>query len=302
MAEPFGELDEASLTEDELDLKHSIEASFSRLETLFAELEKSDARSIPLPGGPLPTLSAPYELATIHALRALQLAEGAAQLLESANYPAVFPVNRALFETWLALSYAEIMFRRHVLEGNQWDRFNEKAVRLLQGKTSDPTGPKIISVGSMLDEVKRQVGEADSQATSQEEQAAKFLDSVYAELSDGTHPTMWSLAGHSEIREDRTGVRWRRRANPGLRSGPLFDLDLCLKFIIGATERLVETADGVKEAFREVPGADDKLRQAAAKVVETVLANPPELPDEARRVLEERGSALLEYWRSRRPE
>jgi RNA polymerase Rpb6 len=106
VAGPFKELDEAGVTEKEQELKRSIEASFARLEEFFAELEQSDARSIPLPGGPLPTLSAPYELATVHALRALQLAEGAARLLESNNYLAVYPVTRALFETWAALSYA----------------------------------------------------------------------------------------------------------------------------------------------------------------------------------------------------
>jgi hypothetical protein len=173
-----------------------------------------------------------------------------------------------------------------------------------QGRTSDPAPAKVLSIRHMLDEVKREAGKNGSEATGQaEKEAAAFLESVYAELSDGAHPTMWSLAGHFEIREDRTGVRWHRRADPSLRGGPMFDLDMCLKLVVGAIRRLVETADQVKEAFRKGPGSEEKHRHAVAKVVEAVLANPPELPDKAGTLLQQRGSALLEYWRSTsRPE
>ncbi len=137
MAAPFRVFDSALPDPDCGNLKATIERNYTKLESLFTQLQASEKRLKPLPRMPLPTLSAPYELAAIQALRALGLVEAGALLIEEANWGAVFPVLRALFEVWIALTYAEIMFRRLAIDKSRWNKYDAISTRLIQGRTAN---------------------------------------------------------------------------------------------------------------------------------------------------------------------
>ncbi len=188
------------------------------MKALFASLSGSDRRLKGIPGIPLPSTAIPFEFAAIQALRSLELTDAARLLIGRGNRVAAFPVLRALFETWIAVEFAIVRFTSLVLEGNHWDRFDQTGMRLLRGR-SDAADPleKVIKIGDMISTVKAELGELD----------AAFLTRIYDDLSDWTHPTIWSATLHMQSREDGLGTILNRHAEQG-DVGPLWDLDMLL--------------------------------------------------------------------------
>lgn len=290
MPAPFEELSEAELPQDLREMKTSIEENYERISVLFRELESNPKRLKPLPGMPLPTLSIPYELMTVQVLRTLELADGAALMIERGNHPSAFPLLRGLMETWLTLAYATVRFRALVVDAKKWDRFDEIASRLLQGQTSDPEAKAVIEIGQVRSAVR------DAMSSAGQSDVGEALEQTYAELSDGTHPTIWSLAYYGGERGDGLGVNWSRKSEQGGMGGPLFDFDTSLKLILGEVERLYRTAEEVDAAFKEEFSQDKGLRQQTVAVLRAMLAGSGNAPDEQRRILEERIKALLESY------
>jgi hypothetical protein len=282
---------------DAEELRQSIEARFKDLEHLFERLAASKKRLKTLPKLPLPTLAIPFELAAIQSLRALHLATGAAHLIDQANWAAAFPVLRALFELWISVEYAERSFRRLVVDKTRWGRYEEISTRLLRGRTaagldpgeSPPEEAAIIPIGQMLDLVANEIA-LDSEA------AAQAIRHHYSELSDYTHPTIWSLVDNLEERRDGLGTLIHR--DPQLRGvlGPLSDLDLLLSLTLDGLARFEKTADEVEEAFRQGPGRDPAAREATRSFLESLAAANPSLPEREAEVFADRLESLLEHF------
>ena len=124
-------------------LREELESAYSELGELFDQLASSDKRLKPLPAMPMPSLSAPHEFAALQSLRAISLTDGVVALIARSNWVAAYPVLRSLFEVWIAIFYADIMFRRLVVEQSRWQRFNEISGRLLRGQTiARDAGPR----------------------------------------------------------------------------------------------------------------------------------------------------------------
>lgn len=271
------------------ELKASIVRSVEELERLFGDLSDSDRRLKPLPALPLPSLSIPYEYAALQTLRALELADAARGLIEAENRVAVFPVLRSLFETWMAVDYATIRFSKLVLEGEKWQRFDHIGRRLLRGRSDADTTDRdaqIIRIGDIIGGVKGAVGEKDAQV----------IDQIYDDLSDWTHPTIWSAVFHMESREDGFGTYLSRDPAHDDFSGPLFDLDLFLARFLVAVKRLLEVANDISAAFKEGPAKDTRDHEAIKTLLRKVLESPPDLPATQVAVLTERAKALLESY------
>ncbi len=80
------------------------------------------------------------------------------------------------------------------------------------------------------------------------------------------------------------------------------DLDLLLSSSVRALRQLLNTAEEVEGAFRVGPAKDPRAAEAAAKVLEAILSNPPKMSDSELAVLQERGAALLAHFRNRTDE
>lgn len=267
------------------ELKAGIEQSIEELEQLFDSLSESDQRLKPLPLMPLPSLSIPYEYAALQTLRALELAEAARMLIEAENRVAVCPVLRSLFETWMAVDYATVRFSKLVLEGERWEKFQHIGRRLLRGRSdadADDPDARIIQIGDVIGGVKASVNAKD----------AEVIDLIYNDLSDWTHPTIWSAVFHMEEREDGLGTKLSRTPAPDDFGGPLFDLDLFLvRFLVGV-RRLLQVADNASEAFSAGPGSKGDP-EAIKTLLRRILENPPDIPAVQVAVLTERAKALL---------
>lgn len=285
MGRPFELFDGGKPDPAMRELVLSIEARYRDLEKTFDRLSATDRRLKALPGSPMPSLSAPYEFGAIQALRALGLVEGAAMLIERSNWPAAFPVLRSLFEVWVALSYANIMFRKLVLKGAKWHRYDEIAIRLLRGRTDSPDA-EVIQIGHMLDEVKRSFSRSE---------AVSFVRDTYDQLSDFTHPTIWGMVFHLEERPDGLGTILYREPRVGGLSGPLFDLNMLLDLVQRSLRDLEDTMDRVWLAFSAGPGRDPKLIASAAAAAQMLREHPPELRPPRDALFRERANLLADW-------
>jgi hypothetical protein len=297
MAKPFRRFDVEPPADGVLPLKSQIEEDFRKLEELFSELHASDRRLKVIPVLALPTLAVPYELCTREALRALELAEGAALLLEGANYIAAQPVIRSLFETWIAVAYAGFRFHELVVEENNWSRFDEIGMRLLTQR-SDQDKTKLIGIGMMLDHVSKHYADGLSgpdglQGTDE------FLKSVYDQMSDGAHPTPWALMPYGGVRPDQLGMTWSRDpSETGL--ALMSDLKMSLGMVVGAIEFLKSTADEIQKKFRDTQATDQAGLDAAIETLERMLQREPTLAPEALQIFRERAGPLVEALKKRR--
>ena len=295
MPAPFSSLDHADLESELLDVKASIEARFAELQELFVEVECSDMRLKPLPGAPIHTFGIPHELATIHSLRALELAAGAAAAIETDNHVAAFPLLRSLFETWVVLAYAQERFTALAVEQSRWQRYDEIAMRLLVGRTQ-PGGRDIIRIGNMIDHVKATFG-----AELDEEERADwvtFIEDWYSMLSDGTHPTNWSLAYYGDPRRDELGMSWSRKPNQSGRGQLLGDLDLSLGLIARQLRDLLDSSERIRSSFEAGPYREQRHRERAVDFLRRIVESPqPEgMSGEAYSIARFRAAALIDYF------
>ena len=116
MTSPFQTLDASALPEDAAGLKREIDELFGELEAEFIRLLDSPRRLKELREFPMSSVTMTHELATVYSLRALELAGGAALMIEQNNQAAAFPVLRSLYEVALATAFAENRFRKLVLK------------------------------------------------------------------------------------------------------------------------------------------------------------------------------------------
>lgn len=249
----------------------NIEQEYKRLEGLFDELNRSRARLKTMPELPMPTLAVPYELATVYVLRSLELTRGAAKLIETNNQASLYPVIRALFEVWAAAAYAHERFQTLVVEGNRWQRFDEIALRLLLGSTSDSVGPEVVKIGDMIAVARTHISATLEHFGANKEEVVEHIDSTYADLSDGTHPTQRGLIGYFEERQDGLGTHWQRSAANETLATLFEDLYFSLRLVREARLDLRTTADDVETASRSGPYAgpsnstsDDRLHRTTA--------------------------------------
>lgn len=285
------------------ELGERIASRYRELEELFDHLASSPKRLKTMPRMPMPPLAVPYELGAIQCLRALHLSTGAARLIGESNWAATFPVLRALFEVWISLEYAERSFRRLALDKSQWGRYQEIASRLLRGRTAagldegeqPDEDARIIPIGQMLDLVTNEIAEGS-------EDAARAIRHHYSELSDYTHPTIWSLTFNIKARPDGLGTVIDRAPKSQGTLGPLSDLDLLLSVTLEVLTRLEKTADEVEDAFRHGPGQDPAAEEATRTFLEALAASNPSLPEGESEVFAERLESLLEHFRSRADE
>lgn len=268
-------------------------STFDALRTQFEELEASDKRLLSIPGMGIPTLNVSYELATVHLLRAINLARGAAAAISSNNQVAAFPQLRSLVETWLALAYATVRFEALVVNGERWGKYDEIAMRLLLGTTSGGDH-KVIQIGQMLTTVKEAVTDED------EKEVAlwrEFLDEWYGRLSDGTHPTQWSVTYHSEPREDGLGVHWKSEPDREGLDSLIGDLDMALALTYRQLSELFSVADEMRVRYRDGPYQDEAQRELAMEYLRRIAdsSRPEFLTPEAHAIAVERARLLLPF-------
>lgn len=263
-----------ALKADELgvsDVVARAEEEYGRLEELFDELNHSRARLKTMPELPMPTLAAPFELATVYSLRSLELARGAAQLIESNNQASAYPVIRALFEVWAAATFAHERFQVLVVRGSKWKRFDEIASRLLLGSTSSSIGPEVIGVGDMIAIARSHFAITLERFGGDRQQIVEHIDSTYAQLSDGTHPTQRGMMGYFEEREDGLGSHWQRSAANRMLPWLIHELHFSMRIVREALLDLRTTANDVETASRSGPMQDPLIRQETISYIERLL-------------------------------
>lgn len=288
-----------ALKADELgvsELAATIEEEYGRLEKLFDELNRSRARLRTMPELPMPTLAVPYELATVYCLRGLELARGAAQLIESNNQASAFPVIRSLFELWAAATFAHERFQAQVVRGSKWKRFDEIAGRLLLGSTSSDIGPDVIGIGDMIAVARSHFSELIERLGGDKQEVVEHIDSTYAQLSDGTHPTQRGMMGYFEEREDGLGSYWKRSAASEMLQWLIQELHFSVRILRETLLDLRTTADDVEVAARTGPMQDPKIRQATIAYIERLLEGEGISPESR-----EKMEALHEYLTSGEP-
>lgn len=150
------------------------------------------------------------ELACAYGLRTVELLEAVADLTRARNAVALFPVMRALYETWFACAYANSKFRKLVLaDGNEsgWSRVLGDLLLGRSGKREF----SYVKPGKMLVEASasfRRYGDFSRGALQRLREKA---ESDYATLSDGAHPTQYALMAHlGQERPGTPGATWTR--------------------------------------------------------------------------------------------
>ena len=114
----MGELEEVEGPER----RNAISASQRELEETFEQLNRDPRRLKAISYHPISTLAAPFELAVIQCLRALELTDAATAALDQRNHVAAFPIIRSLFEIGVLLLYAAIRCKALVIDSERWGR------------------------------------------------------------------------------------------------------------------------------------------------------------------------------------
>lgn len=271
MAKLFETLDESELTEDGRRYKREIETEFGTIEEFFARLESSPKRLKLAKEFPMPALAAPIELAVVYSLRALELAEGAAALIERGYGAAVFPVVRSLYELWMALVFAVKNFEKLVVRGDRWQEFDNLSYRLILGANARPEGPNAISIGRMLSAAGAEMKSFGNTDPDVGDSLVKHHKQTYAELCDGSHPTQWGVIGHAEVRDDGLGIRWHRKPRDTESTRFLVDLSICLRLFREWVARLELTGDEIEAAARRAEAQDPSIRASTVGFLERLL-------------------------------
>lgn len=299
MARPFETLTESDLTDDGVRCKQDAEQEFAAIEEFFSRVEPTSKRFKIAKEFPMPTLAASYELATVYSLRALELAEGCALLIERGYEAAIYPVMRSLYELWMAVVYAAKNFEKLVVKGNKWEKFDALAQRLILGTNGRRQGPFAINIGQMVSAAEAEMRGFGRTDTKVGDDLATHHKQMYAELSDGSHPTQWGVIGHAEIREDGLGIRWHRKPREFSPDKYILDLALSLRLLREWLERLELTAGQIEEAAHRAESLDPSIRQGTVAFLRALLEDAdvdlsPETRERVKRVLahlEDRGAA-----------
>jgi len=234
----------ADLAPDVVAQARQANETYAKLQQRFTELEEGSERLLVIPGMAIPTLSVPYELATVHVLRAIELARAVAHSIQTNNQVAAFPTLRSLVESWLVIGYATIRFQALAIDRAKWKRFDEIAMRLLLGNTSDDRYA-VIEIGHMLATVRKAIEE---EGTEESAQFSGFIHEWYGWLSNGTHPTQWSVTMHSQPRADGLGIHWANMPDRAGLAALIGDLEFGLFLLDRQLDELFAVAEAVRRS------------------------------------------------------
>lgn len=255
MARPFSSPGDAGLSRDELRQKRNIEHDFDAIEHFFFAQSASRKRLKPHPMAAIPTPAAVRSLSIVYALRTLELTEGVVLLIEAGNSVAALPSIRSVYEVVFAILYVDSHFSEFVNK-KEPNGFTQTARRLLSAKSSGGDAGYPVPVGRMKERAVQHLRTLDKSALTTDpadldpSAIAENLALRYDELSDGTHPTQWSMTAYTSGRQDGLGLDWTRKPVPGIsRLYTLVHLSHPLALIrrlIVRLPRLAEEAEGLK--------------------------------------------------------
>lgn len=262
----FAHLMEEDLDEDEREWVSEINDSFDVIDHYFRITANQVRRTRRMPNGLAGPGQGARELASCYALRTVELLEGASALSESRNAVAVFPVVRALYETWFVSSYANANFRRLVLDEENIDGWITVLGRLLFGRSGAGHQFSYVKPGKMLAEASSSFTRYGQFSKKQLQALRQKAERDYGELSDGSHPTQYGLMPYlksSDSAAGDDGVSWRRR--------PALPITMPLRYL-GVPIRLLRWE--LKELLEAADEADDRLEQSFRKTLPSdVLGN-----------------------------
>lgn len=257
MARPFRSLSDTGLSRDELRQKKNIEHDYDAIEHFFFAQSASRRRLKPHPMTTIPTPAAVRSLSIVYALRTLELTEGVVLLIEAGNLVAALPNIRSVYEVLFAVLYVDSHFGEFVHK-KEPNGFAQTARRLLNAKSSGGDAGYPVPVGRMKQRAVQHLRtlERNSLTTDRADldpsAIAENLALRYDELSDGTHPTQWSMTAYTSAREDGLGLNWSRKPVPGIaRLYALVHLSHPLALIrrlIIRLPRLAEEAEGLESS------------------------------------------------------
>lgn len=220
MPRPFQTLRDEGLSRDELRQKRVIEHDFDLLEHFFYSAADSPKRLKSDPMRPVSTPASVRDLSVAYALRALELTEGAALSIEHQNVTSSLPIVRAIHELFYAVLYVQCEFSRCIDAGDP-ERFAKTARRLRTARSTDPESESgyPVKVSRMKHIALEHLRSLDKKwlttdpADAPPDVIASHLSRTYDELSDGTHPTQWSMTMYTHERSDGLGFNWSRKAD-----------------------------------------------------------------------------------------
>lgn len=241
MTRPFRTLSEEGLSPNELRQKRIIEHDYDAIEHFFFSQSASSDRLKPDPMSRLPTPAAVRSLSIVYALRDLELAEGAVLLLEEGNLVAALPVVRSIYEVLFAILYVDARFGEFVAKGEP-DGFAQTARRLMSAKSSGGEAGYPIAISKLKGkaiEHLRTIDKAELTNDPADLEPGALADNLalrYGELSDGTHPTQWSMTAYTRPRKDGLGLDWTRKPVPSISRPSVL---VHVAHLLGLTSRLL---------------------------------------------------------------
>lgn len=257
MARPFRSLGDAGLSPDELRQKRNIEHDYDAIEHFFFSQSASSMRLKPHPTTKLPTPAAVRSLSIVYALRGLELTEGVVLLIEEGNLVAALPSIRSVYEVLFAVLYVDGQFGEFV-RNKEPNGFAQTARRLLSAKSSGGDAGYPRAIGRMKERAIQHLRTLESSAITSDQAdvdpsaIADNLATRYSELSDGTHPTQWSMPAYTSAREDGLGLDWSRKPTPSVsRLYALVHLSHPLALtrrLLPRLPQLAEEAEGLQSA------------------------------------------------------
>lgn len=195
----------------ELDHVARLNAAYDRIDHYVRIMSRVERRARVRRDGSVGIGQGARELACCYGLRAVELLEAVAYLTQARNSVALFPVIRALYETWFACAYANGKFRKLVLDDGDESAWSSVLGNLLLGRSGQREF-SYVKPGKMLAEAagsfRRYGGFTKDDLLRLREKA----ESDYRALSDGAHPTQYSLMAYlGDERPGSLGATWQRR-------------------------------------------------------------------------------------------
>lgn len=239
----FNGFDRRDLSHEEQEAVTSINRAYDVIDYYFRVTARF-ARRVPRgAGGQGPPSHLARELASCYALRTVELLDAASVLSEQSNAVALFPVMRALYETWFVCAFAHVNFSTFVREDTTPERWLSVGVRLLLGRSGSGHEWRYISPGEMRSALNKAFRRRHPLSKRDLQQLQAKVKRDYEELSDGTHPTPYSLMPYLAHDDDADGgVNWVRKPEHPVKSA-LYYLDVPIQLLRAELKGLLESAD-----------------------------------------------------------